>query len=253
MKAARIDEIERYITANRSVSLEELCEKFGISKSTVRRDIDTLASAGKVRKVYGGVCAPDPGQTHMPLLPFEERSVRNHEEKLAICRKAASMVVPGDVIFIDTGTTCIHMVEYLADTPCTVITNSLNVALKALPHENITLITAPGRLNRKTWSFAGHDAGEYLSTLNIQKSFMAATGLTVKSGLTNASEDEYTVKKNVCCSSSQIYLLADHDKFGKAALYTYCQLKDITGIVTDCPPPDEFEVYCRAEGIELIY
>ena len=78
MKAARIDEIERYITANRSVSLEELCEKFGISKSTVRRDIDTLASAGKVRKVYGGVYAPDPGQTHMPLLPFEERSVRNH-------------------------------------------------------------------------------------------------------------------------------------------------------------------------------
>ena len=48
MKATRIDEIEQYITENRSVSLEELCERFSISKSTVRRDIDELAASGKV-------------------------------------------------------------------------------------------------------------------------------------------------------------------------------------------------------------
>ena len=253
MKATRIDEIEQYITENRSVSLEELCERFSISKSTVRRDIDELAASGKVEKVYGGVRAPEQSTSVTTLLPFEERDIANHEEKQYICGKAAGLVSPHDVIFIDTGTTCIHMVEYLRDIPCTVITNSLNVALKAIPYENIGVMILPGRLNRKTWSFAGRDIEDHLASLNIRKDFMATSVVSVRGGLTNASEDEYSVKKSICRSSSSIYLLADHDKFGRVALYTYSSLDSISGLVTDRRPPDEYVTFCADSNIQLIY
>ena len=53
MRTKRIDEIEQYITKEKSVSLDTLCEVFQVSKNTIRRDIDTLAKAGKIKKVYG--------------------------------------------------------------------------------------------------------------------------------------------------------------------------------------------------------
>ncbi len=83
----------------------------------------------------------------------------------------------------------------LRDIPCTVITNSLNVALKAIPYENIGVMILPGRLTGKTWSFAGRDIEDHLASLNIRKAFMATTGVSVRGGLTNASEDEYFRKE----------------------------------------------------------
>ena len=55
MRTKRIDEIEQYIIQEKSVSLDTLCDVFQVSKNTIRRDIDTLAKTGKIKKVYGGV------------------------------------------------------------------------------------------------------------------------------------------------------------------------------------------------------
>lgn len=254
MKAARIDLIEQYILENKSVSLETICEHFNISISTVRRDLDELVKRGKTKKVYGGMCSLESDDTiTMPLLPFEERDIVNQKEKTYICRQAAHLIMPDDIIFIDTGTTCLQLIDYIKDIPCTVITNSLRVSMKASPYENITIISMPGRLNRKTWSYVEHDVDFYLHSVNIQKAFMAATGVSIRGGLTNASEDEYIVKKRVCQNSSQIYLLADHDKFDRMALYTYCALNQIDGLITDRKPSETFVTYCESEDIRLIF
>lgn len=254
MKAARIDLMEEYIIEKKSVSLESICEHFNISKSTARRDLDELVKRGRTKKVYGGIRSLESDEpAAMPLLPFEERDIVNQTEKDYICRQAARLIMPDDIIFIDTGTTCLQLIDYLKEIPCTVITNSLRVSMKASPYENITIISMPGRLNRKTWSFVEHDIDFYMQSVNIQKAFMAATGVSIRGGLTNASEDEYIVKKNVCKNSSQIYLLADHDKFDRMALYTYSTLNQITGLVTDRKPPETFVTYCENEDIRLIF
>lgn len=55
MRTKRIDLIETFIEQEKSVSLDTLCEKFNVSKNTIRRDIDDLVKKGTVEKVYGGV------------------------------------------------------------------------------------------------------------------------------------------------------------------------------------------------------
>ena len=55
MRTKRIDLIERYIEEEKLVSLDVLCEKFAVSKNTIRRDIEELVKKGVVEKVYGGV------------------------------------------------------------------------------------------------------------------------------------------------------------------------------------------------------
>lgn len=250
MRTRRIDFIQNYIEQQKSVSLDALCEKFKVSKNTIRRDIEELVKRGTVRKVYGGVTSRI-ANADAKLLPYEQRHTVLSQEKDDISRVAASFVSDGDVIYIDTGTTCLNMVDYLTETTCTVITNSLQILIKAVSHTNLQVISLPGTLNRITLSFVGTDLPEYLKTFNITKAFMASTGVTIENGLTNASMDEYSAKKAVIQNSNTRFLLTDHTKFGKIALMTYCSLSEIQHLITDAPLPEHYEEYCHEYQIAV--
>ena len=67
MKSQRLDMIEEYVLEHKNASLDTLCEKFNVSKNTIRRDVDILLKRGSIMKVYGGVAALETPQT-LPLL-----------------------------------------------------------------------------------------------------------------------------------------------------------------------------------------
>ena len=114
MKSQRLDMIEEYVLEHKNASLDTLCEKFNVSKNTIRRDVDILLKRGSIMKVYGGVAALETPQT-LPLLSYEERGGRFPDEKKEICRRAAELVAEDDTIYIDTGTTCLNLVDFIAD------------------------------------------------------------------------------------------------------------------------------------------
>ena len=124
MRTKRIDEIELYIREKKSVSLDTLCEVFNVSKNTVRRDIATLEQSGKIKKVYGGVTIADTPASKT-LLPFSKRHQSFMKEKRLISQLAASHVCDHDTIFIDSGTTCHNIIDFIAEKECTILTNSL--------------------------------------------------------------------------------------------------------------------------------
>ncbi len=253
MKEKRLDSLEQYILDNRSVTIDNICETYHISKNTVRRDLDELIGRGNIVKVYGGVKAADKAPLKTPLSSFEERHVANMKEKDYICRLAGNLVSSGDIIYIDTGTTCINMIEYIKNVNCTIITNSLQVATGAVPYSNLNVIMLPGKLNRETLSFVGIEAIENLKVYNIDKAFMASTGVTIENGLTNASSEEYSIKKTVVEGSRLLYLLADYTKFGRTALHTYCSLSAVNSIITEQKPPEKYISYCSEHNISILY
>ena len=67
-----VDQRHRYIleTLERQgrVQIKQLAQDLNVSMMTIHRDLNTLESAGKVRKVHGGVLLPQPEDT-----PDEER------------------------------------------------------------------------------------------------------------------------------------------------------------------------------------
>ena len=46
MKSQRLDMIEEYVLEHKNASLDTLCEKFNVSKNTIRRDVDILLKRG---------------------------------------------------------------------------------------------------------------------------------------------------------------------------------------------------------------
>ncbi|NLZ52310.1 MAG: DeoR/GlpR transcriptional regulator [Thermoanaerobacteraceae bacterium] len=250
MRAPRIQQIEEYILKHNTVSLKELCDIFEVSMSTIRRDVAELSRKGIVKKVYGGISA----NSQASLVPFHARSTVNQSAKQAVCDLAVQFVEEGDVIFIDTGSTTCNMVENLSKFKnITVITNNIDVIIRAIPYPNIQLFTLAGMLNRKNNSLSPMGTEEIFRSYNITKSFLAAAGVSLEGHVSNNTPLETPVKRAAIQRAEQNFLLVDSSKFGVSSLITFCKLTDLDKIITDKKPDDKYIKYCSENSIDLVF
>lgn len=250
MKISRLNSIEQYVIARETATIDELCEAFSVSKNTIRRDLNALEARGHIAKVYGGVTAiTSPGAVPTPV-----RSSLHSADKSLIGRLAADEVEDGDTIFIDSGTTTLCMLKFLATKKrITVVTHSLGALAEASKYENLNVISLGGIYSRPTDSFVGLSAFEALSTMKINKAFMAATGISVENGMMNTTFLEAEIKRGIVQRAAHIFLLADGSKLNRDAVITFCRLEDLAGFVTDRRPPEEYVRFCEGHNIRLRY
>lgn len=247
MKSKRIHEMEQYIKQKKHVSLDELCELFKVSKNTVRKDVNEIVKLDYYEKVYGGV---EFIETFLP--PFEERNQQALNGKKNIAKRAADEIKENDIIFIDSGTTTQFITDFLPEEiRLTIITNSLIVINKAALMPNVKLIIFGETYQKNTHSFIGAVATDILKKYNIHKAFMAASAVSIVSGLSNSDNQEYEIKSAVVSKSRKTYALVGSEKMGKSALVTYAQLDEIDGIITDQFIPEEYEMFLRDHNIDL--
>ena len=247
MKVSRLNSIEQYVISRETVSIDELCEVFGVSKNTIRRDLNELEMRGHITKVYGGVTATVPSGA----VPTPIRSSLNTVDKSLIGRLAAEEVEDGDTIFIDSGTTTLCLLRFLvAKKRITIITHSLGALSEA---SNLNIISLGGIYSPTTDSFVGLSAIEALSSMRINKAFMGATGVSLTAGMTNTTFLEAEIKRAVVHRADSIYGMADSSKIGREAIVTFCHLKDLTAFITDREPPKEYVDLCHQENVKLRY
>lgn len=249
MRSFRIKQMEQYIMEHDLVSMEELRGVFGISMNTVRLDVTELVNKGVIRKVYGGVCSNQKGN----LIPFEERQARNIQGKIAAGKAAAKLVKDGDIIYIDSGTTTMYVIDYLGEANnVTVLTNNLNAINRAVPMGSVNVISLPGTLERKTNSFVSADTVRTLEKYNIKKAFMASSGISESGMVTNASPLEYEIKKAAIENSDEIYLLIDSSKYGKSAMLTYANISEMSKVIVDDNAEEGLLALCERKNVEVI-
>ncbi|TCN19867.1 DeoR/GlpR family DNA-binding transcription regulator [Mesobacillus foraminis] len=247
LKTKRINQIQDYVLEHETVSLDELVEVFGVSKNTIRRDVQMLVEQGDLKKVYGGVAV-----NHSTLISFNDRKVRSQLEKQKIAKLAADYVEDGDIIFLDSGTTTFEMLEFIKTKQITVVTNNIDFIVEAMPYENLNIFSAGGMVERKTKSFASFKGEDIFKTYNINKAFMASTGISLRNGVTNSSPLETEIKSSAVKKCSEIFLLVDSKKFDKYALTTYCELKEIDYLITDQLPNENYQQYAMEHDIKLV-
>ncbi|MDF0480062.1 DeoR/GlpR family DNA-binding transcription regulator [Vagococcus sp. PNs007] len=251
MKIQRIHEIEEYLKIKETATLDELCQAFNVSKNTIRRDTKYLIDKGILEKVYGGVILKNNS-----LVSFEHREVTKLNEKTLIAKKSAEFIEPNDYIYIDSGTTTMNILDYIDQTlPLTVITNNLDVINFAVELENVQLITIGNKYKKETRSFLELNNSDILKSLNVNKAFMASTGVSLKSGLTNSDILETRIKKAVSDKAETLFLLADDSKFDHATLSTYADLKEVDHIISGGELPSKYIEYFSQNKInlELVY
>jgi len=246
MRQDRVNTIEEYVIEHRTASLQELADAFGVSVSTIRRDLNSLFSRGNVSKVYGGVSVKDSSI----LPPIVERAAKNKEEKAVIGKLAAGMVTDNSVIFLDAGSTIPNMIVHLANMDnLTIVTHSLVAMSEAAKYPKLHVVALGGYYNHTTSSYSGDM--NFLTDIQVQTVFLACSGMsTVGAGC--SAYNEYLIKKQVASRGARVILLADHTKFNRPASFCSCPISRLSAIVTGQTPPEEYLDIMRRDGVALI-
>ena len=109
MKDSRRKQMEALVARQKSATMEELRQAFGVSMNTVRSDVAYLVQTGAVEKIYGGVRVVQ----HQQVPLFTQRTELRCDAKRAIARQAERLIGDNDIIFIDSGTTAMHLIDFL--------------------------------------------------------------------------------------------------------------------------------------------
>ena len=214
------------------VRISELARRFNVSAETVRRDLDALADDGLIDRAHGGASAP--AQGHYPSL--DERANARIAERERIGLRAAGLVQDGETLMIDSGSTTIQMARALAwlGTQCTVITNSIPVAM-TIGHGAPEVILCPGEYLPAESATVGTETLEFLERFNVDRCVIGASGLTAL-GPSETVRGFAAVKRVMLQRATIRHLLIDSQKFGHKGLANVGELADLQSVVVDAKP-----------------
>lgn len=232
-------------------SIKDLAARLNISSSTVRRDLDELEAQGLVRRVFGGAILEKQNWSEPP---FEIRETLHSREKDRIACVAAELILDGDIIFIDGGTTTQFIVPYLSTKKnVTVVTCGLNVAYELNRLENITTFVVGGELHKDSHSISGALAVAMLDIYKFRfsKAFIAASAVSAEHGVTNRLLDRIPLKRKAMKVSQQSIVLADGSKIGTVALGQIAPITEISTLVTDMSASEQEINAIRAQGVDV--
>lgn len=217
-----------------SVSVSELCERFGVSDMTIRRDLDALAAQNLLRKVHGGAVR---AIGKMGIEPhFAQKRNLQRLEKKAIAREAVRLIQPGDAVALSAGTTTWHIAAALRQTNGdghTFVTNSTNVALALQENGWDQIVLSGGIFRTPSDALVGPYAERTLRTLNADVLFLGVHGIDVDAGLTTPNIAEAETNRVLIEAAQRVVVVADHTKLGVVALAHIVPLSKVDVLITD--------------------
>ena len=160
----------------------------------------------------------------------QKRSIHDRlEEKKQIAKYAASLIEPGDFVYVDAGSSTEYLVEYIEERDASYVTNSMSHALK-LAGRGMKVSILGGNVKGTTEAVVGADAMETLRRYHFTRGFWGADGIRKKEGCTTPEMEEAAVKRLSMKQTRECYVLCDGSKFGKIAQVTFAELADVTVI-----------------------
>ena len=144
----RAERILRELAQRRAATVTDLCQVTGASEATIRRDLNALAKQGRLSKVHGGAMLMS-AEFHGEELDMETKRGLCTREKARIAQYAAGLVGDDDVVFLDAGTSVLHMAERLPSSRALFLTNSIECACR-LMERNLRTYVLGGTLKAGT-------------------------------------------------------------------------------------------------------
>lgn len=246
----RFNKILTLLDEKKAVTVQELSEILNTSESTVRRDLNTLNSKGKLHKVHGGATAASPESIINTEEDVRTKNRLHSKEKEIIAQYAASLINDDDFIYIDAGTTTEKLINFIPNnSKATFVTNGI-VHAKKLVYKGLRAFVIGGELKLITEAIIGINAVCELNKYNFTKCFLGTNGIARNNGLTTPDIDEAVLKNRAFERSSITYVLADHSKFNRVFPVSFGDMSK-TLIITDRLDNDEFKKYADIKEVNI--
>jgi len=247
----RRQQISALVKERGSVQVAPLSERFGVSMQTIRKDLRYLETRGVMERSYGGAISAE--AVNVIAEPAVEVKRSSHaDEKSRIGRLAAAMVLPGDSIVLDSGTTTLQIAHHLPDDKdITVLTNDLDILTALAAKENLNIVMLGGMLRRKNRAFYGAQTLASLEDLRVDKLFLGVDGFDIECGITTHYEPEAMLNRKMVEAAREVIAVTDGSKFGKVCLHRIIRVENIHHLVTDAQVPEDVRAAADRLGFKL--
>ncbi|MEA2021504.1 MAG: DeoR/GlpR family DNA-binding transcription regulator [Candidatus Caldatribacteriota bacterium] len=253
-KNYRSNYILKKITVDGFVNIKDLAGRLKVTEMTIRRDLRKLSHENIISLIPGGAVL----KKNTVLVEDEEKYLIRTaeslmlEEKIKICRKAASLIKPNDTIIIDTGSTTENLPKFIpVSMSVNIICYTLNVLFKVYENKNWKIIFPGGYFHDNAMMFESTEGIKMIRKIRANTAFISAAGVSEKLGFTCATSYEKNTKRAAIESSDKKILLVDSSKFGKIKISHFAELTDFDAIITDSGIPKEFKNIINDSGITL--
>ncbi|MBG9390463.1 DeoR/GlpR family DNA-binding transcription regulator [Caenimonas aquaedulcis] len=222
------------LTESGAASLQQLAERLGASFSTVRRDLDELASRKLVERTHGGAILGTLSKTHVETDDTRAVSGAMKDGKVSIGRIAASRVSEGNSVIFDSSTTVLEAARALVESRLrfTAVTNNIKIADVLSASDHVRLIVPGGTRRTGTNLLSGEPGDTFFSQLHADIALIgaqsASDGMLTDSRLESASSKRLLMK-----AAKTRLLLIDSWKFGGPGFCNVVPLSDFDEIITD--------------------
>lgn len=242
------------LTEQRKLHLLSLLERDGrivakqaavdleLSEDTIRRDLRELAAEGRLQRVHGGAL---PASAATGSLKVRRTIVPS--EKAEIGRHAASMILPGQTVFIDGGTTAMQIVRHLdREIGATIVTHSPLVAGALADHAAQVLLIG-GQLFKHSMVSVGVAALQAVREVRPDIFFMGVTGVHPSVGLTTGDAEEAAMKRAIAEASAELVVMASSEKIGAASPFVIVPVERADIIIV--PPRTRPDTLTQFKGL----
>ena len=249
----RLERLKNLLIKSNGIGIKELAKILDVTEMTVRRDLKSLLETGDAVIVRGvAVYRPKAVSVEAQVYSIEDQKKVMKEEKERIGKKAAELLVVGDVVFLDVGTTVERLVLSMEDNmQITAMCFAANTLFQ-LQKKNISqIIMGGGYYHPSSTVFESEAIIPIMNGLRATKAFIAPAAVDMDLGLTCSVPYDKTIKELEIKNSQKVIALITSNKFGKVKSTQFGTWNDVDVVITDKGIPKEWVDFFKDREIEL--
>jgi DeoR/GlpR family transcriptional regulator of sugar metabolism len=240
LREDRLSMIGKQLAEQGRVVSTDLAEMLSVPVDMIRRDLRDLAARGICRRVYGGAVKPP---VTAPVVPGPQLS--------ALACRAASMILPHQVVFFDAGRTNLAIAHALElELEATVVTSSPAIAAALIPHGNIELVVIGGRIDRTAGAAIGAMAVAAIRDWRFDLCLLGACAIA-EEGISALHVEDAAMKRVLIEASVDVAVAAIADKVGTRAPFHVAPIERLSRLIVEKGSPSAELERIRAAGVEV--
>lgn len=232
------------------VNVTELSHQFNVSEVTIRKDLRYFEKKNILIRSRGG--AMKRSLVNVDLSIYDRRK-QNIKLKEAIGAAAANLIMNGETILLDTGTTVMQLAKHLPKKiEITVITNSVDITFRLAEYPNIRVIMPGGILRKNSLALVGEQAAESLREFFCDQYFLSADSIDLERGMMTTNIEEASLARINIRNSKKVIALIDSSKFQNKGIKLIASISEIDTLITDSGVPFDILHEIRAMGVKVL-
>ena len=255
LSSERRRRILEMVAEKRSVTVVELAALFPVSAITLRRDLDRLADENLVERVHGGAMA----RSAIAVAPRASEQYRHlSDAQIAIGKEGAARVRDGDYLILESGSTCLAVVPWLAARKnLRVVSVSPGWSRRFPPswsptRADIEIISSGGILNVHKDFLLGPHARGFFETCRVDLALVSVTAIDLEAGITADSQTEAEISRIILerCARRRIGLIVS-PKLGRTSFARVAPVEALDEMITDSAADPAVLARYRERGITV--